>query len=223
MRYSAIVALLSASAIGQAADLPDKPISTPTVELDREVHGSSRGFIVVTAKTNGPVVHWVALDPGLTLIPPQLLRDSKTAVLMAEKAGRYRLLAYTALADSPSPPTITTIIVDAASPAPSNPPTPDTAIWAVVIQPDGPLSRDLAANRKHPAWARLKGRGVKLSWIEWSNVDPSYSNDLLGLAPPILLVLKVRTVKGKPVSTVVSRQSLPAAEVAERLVMEALP
>jgi hypothetical protein len=196
----------------------------PNVELDKEIHGSSRSFIVVNAKTNGQVVQWVALDPGLTLIPPQLLRDSKTAVLMAERAGRFRLLAYTAIGDVPSAPTLTTIVVDAASP-PQNPPQPPTSsatVWAVVIQPDGPLSPDLAANRKHAAWARLKERGVQLSWVELSAVDPSYASEIQGLNPPILLVIRVRNSHSKPISTVISRQALPTPEVAERLVLEAL-
>jgi hypothetical protein len=202
----------------------EPPTTTPSVELDKEIHGSSRGFIVVHAKTNGQFVQWVALDSGLTLIPPQLLRDSKTAVLMAERAGRFRLLAYTAIADMPSAPTITTIVVDAASPPqnPTQPPESKATVWAVVIQPDGPLSPDLGANRKHAAWARLKERGVQLSWVELSAVDPSFANEITGLNPPILLVLHVRNLNGKPVSTVISRQSLPTPEVAERLVLEAL-
>lgn len=222
MRRFALITWLIAFAPVHARD--SDSTSAPIVELDKEIHGSPRGFIVVTAKSNGPIVQWVALDPGLTLIPPQLLRDSKTAVLMADRPGKYRLLAYTALGDTPSAPTTTTIVVNAATPTPNPPNSPDSdsAIWAVVIQPDGPLSPSLAANRKHAAWSRLKERGVNLSWIELSAVDPTYANDIQGLVPPILLILKVRTVDGKPISTVISRHSLPSPEIAERLLLDAL-
>lgn len=200
----------------------------PALKLPAEVSGTPGQFIVVTAETEGKVVRWVPLDTGLSMIPVGLLKDSKTAVLMAPK-GRYRLLAFTAAGDEPSEPAVTVIVVDGAPPKPPDetPPTqppvetpkPTGQIWAFVVQPDGPLSPALAANRKDPAWQQVRDKGVKLSWLEQSAVDPSYAPDLKGLTLPALLVIRIKA-DGK--AQLVSKQTLPGAADAVRIVMEAV-
>ena len=55
--------------------------------------------------------------------PSNLLTDRKTTVVVASKAGKYRVLAYTAIDNKPSSPAITTLIVGNPGPDPL-PPTP---------------------------------------------------------------------------------------------------
>jgi hypothetical protein len=201
----------------------------PALKLPVEVHGNSTGFIVVTAETPAKAVKWVPIDAGLSLLPPALLRDSKSAVLMAPK-GRYRLLAYCAVADEASEPAIVTIIVDGGAkpppiveppPPPETPPAPPTTgqVWAVVIQNDGPLPPGLAANRKDPAWERIKAKGVYLSWVERSFADPSYRAAIESVTLPALFVLRVKP-DGK--AELVKSLSLPSPAEAEKLVAEVI-
>lgn len=107
------------------------PCWSQKVELPAEVKAEPGTFAVVTATTDCKTLQWVSLDQGLSLIPPELLRDSKAAVVMAGRSGRYRLLAYGALGDAPSRPAITTVVVGEVppgpgpGPGPTPPPVPD--------------------------------------------------------------------------------------------------
>lgn len=116
-----VFSLLLFAANGQAAE----------IELPKEKTGQPGQFVALTALTEGKAVLWVPLDAGLTVFPADLLRDSKTFVAIAPKAGRYRVLAITAIGDTPHVAETTLIIGDAPNPGPGPdpipPPTPDLA------------------------------------------------------------------------------------------------
>lgn len=82
-----------------------------SLEVPAEVTGEPSTFVIVRAKTDCAQLRWVVLDPGLSLIPPQLLKDSHTAVVMAGKAGRYRILAYGAKGDFPTEPVVSVVVI----------------------------------------------------------------------------------------------------------------
>jgi hypothetical protein len=113
----------------------------PPPELPAEVKGDVGAFVRVPAKTEGKSVRWVALDAGLNVFPAELLKDSRTAVVTAPVAGRYRLLAYTAQGDEPSDPAICVVVIGV-PPPPDPPPQPPP-------DPSDPLARSLKA-----AWAQ---------------------------------------------------------------------
>ena len=75
-------------------------------------------FLPITATTKGEIVQFVALDPGLSIFPANLLTDKRTTVVVAAKSGRYRILAYTSIENKPSLPAITTVVVG--DPPPDN-------------------------------------------------------------------------------------------------------
>lgn len=106
------------------------PRADSLLTLPNEVKGAANAFIQVAANTNCKHVRWYAVDAGLSLLPPELLKDSRTAVVLAAKEGRFRLLAYTAVDDSPSEPSVCWVVVGASPPGPgpvppSPPPGPD--------------------------------------------------------------------------------------------------
>lgn len=119
----------------------------PVVSLPAEVKGAPGELIQVPSDTPGKSVRWVALDAGLSLIPAELLKDSHTAVVSAARAGRYRLLAYTAADDEPSAPALTVVVVGEAPPTPPPPPPPPPPVaktcWVVVVEE----TADAAATR----------------------------------------------------------------------------
>lgn len=97
----------------------------PSISLPKEVKGDVGDWIVVEATTDGKQVRWVAMSSALKVFPTQLLKDSKSAVVQANRPGRYRLLAYTAVGDVPSDPVITYIVVtNGPDPEPPTPPDP---------------------------------------------------------------------------------------------------
>lgn len=103
-----------------AAAVP--PTDAPALTLPSEVTGDAGEFITVAADTNGTVVRWHVIDPGLNLFPVDLLRDTRTAVVTSPREGRYRLLGYTAVGDVPSAPSVVTVIVgDEPEPTPPRP------------------------------------------------------------------------------------------------------
>jgi hypothetical protein len=87
-----------------------------------EVRGEVAEFVTVIATTEGKVVRYVALDQGLQVFPSSLLANQRATVVTSAKPGRYRLLAYTSVADIPTEPVITTVIIGSASPP--SPPSP---------------------------------------------------------------------------------------------------
>lgn len=117
-------ALLLAELLACAVGYGQAP--APTLTLPKAVSGDPAAFIKVSATTNGKIVQWVAVTPGLNVFPAELLRDSLTTVVTGTKSGDYTLLAYTALGDAPSPPALCVVTINGPPipPPPVVPPTP---------------------------------------------------------------------------------------------------
>jgi hypothetical protein len=94
----------------------------PEILLPDTVPAQAGVFVPITAVTAGETVKFVALDPGLSVFPSNLLSDKKTTVVVAIKEGRYRVLAYTSINNQPSNPAYTTVVVGDVGPIP--PPVP---------------------------------------------------------------------------------------------------
>lgn len=116
----------------QAAKVPPAPPAKvafkedngePFVTLPATVEGKIGAYIPIKPLTNGKEVKYIAIDDGLNVFPAEMLIDKRSTVVSSISAGRYRLLAYTAVADTPSQPVITTIVVG--NPPPVPPPNPD--------------------------------------------------------------------------------------------------
>ena len=95
------------------------------VKLPSDIKGNKGTFVVVKADTNCPTLRWVLLDSGLSMIPPELLKDSRSAVVQAGTDGVYRILAYGAKGDVPTEPAISVVTIGTGPPPPPPPPDPD--------------------------------------------------------------------------------------------------
>lgn len=92
------------------------------IELPREVRGSPGSFIKVPATTTGATVRWHAVDANLNLFPVELLRDTKTAVVIGMVPGRYKLLAWTAVNGEPTHAAECVVVIGDPPPVPPVPP-----------------------------------------------------------------------------------------------------
>ena len=108
-----------------------------------EVRGEVAEFVTVIASTEGKVVRYVALDAGLQVFPSSLLANQRATVVTSARPGRYRLLAYTSVADVPTEPVITTVIIGSSTPP--VPPPIDTLAEALGGIYGGSQERDKAA------------------------------------------------------------------------------
>lgn len=124
--FAAIIALLLMVPVGFAQ----------TVKLPTEVKGDPNTFIIIKSETDCKELRWLVLDSGLSMMPPELLKDSRTAVVIAGRPGRYRVLAYGALKDTASEPAVCVVVLGEVPPVPPVPPKPD---------PDDPLLGVLSA------------------------------------------------------------------------------
>lgn len=115
------------------------------LRVPEKVEGEIGDFIRVTASTETKIVKWACLDKvklddgrvvdALVFIPFGELKDSRSAFFVARGKGSFRLLCWTALADTPSDLGITLVVVGGAPPVPPgpdpgpgpNPPTPTPA------------------------------------------------------------------------------------------------
>lgn len=82
-----------------------------TLTLPATVRGEPDEFVQIKSNTDCPSVRWVALDPGLSVFPIELLKDSKTLVVIGRKAGNYRVLAYGAKNNIATDPAICTVVI----------------------------------------------------------------------------------------------------------------
>lgn len=93
------------------------------LKLPAEIRGEPNQFITIIGETSGEIVRFVSVDPGLSIFPADLLANKKATVVTGP-AGRYRIIAYTAIGGKPSDPsTITVIVGNTPNPNPL-PPTP---------------------------------------------------------------------------------------------------
>jgi hypothetical protein len=105
---------------------PTTPLrrEAPSITMPAEIAAEVGVFVTISPTTTGKHVVFHAIDPGLSVFPPNLLSNPKVTVVVAQRAGRFRLIAYTAAADVPSLPAMTTIVVGNAPPAPNPGPDP---------------------------------------------------------------------------------------------------
>jgi hypothetical protein len=108
-----------------------------------EVRGEVAEFVTVIGTTEGKVVRYIALDAGLQVFPSSLLANQRATVVTSAKPGKYRLLAYTSVADIPTEPVITTVIIGGSTPP--VPPPIDTLADALGGIYGGSQERDKAA------------------------------------------------------------------------------
>jgi hypothetical protein len=92
----------------------------PTLKLPAEVKAQPATISELRADTNGKVVVWVVLTPGLSVRTV----DGGRVLLFTGPTGRYECLAYTALADVPSEPARCVIVIGDAPPGPGPNPKP---------------------------------------------------------------------------------------------------
>lgn len=98
------------------------------LKLPSEIKGQPNQFITILAETPGEVVRFVAIDPGLSVFPADLLSNKKATVVTGG-SGRYRVLAYTSVANKPSEPVLTTVVIGYPAPLPPvNPPAPQNSL-----------------------------------------------------------------------------------------------
>lgn len=135
MRFLAAFLLLTSPLWGQ-------------IKLPEKVEGEPSAFITVSAETEGEVVRWLAIDKGLNVFPASLLKSTKSTVVTSAKAGRYRLIAWTAVGGIPSEAVETVVIVgDAPNPGPGpnpnpDPPKPGGPYWIIVLEETGDRTAD---------------------------------------------------------------------------------
>jgi hypothetical protein len=99
-------------------------IAGQDLKLPAEVKGEVAAFVTVLAETSGKQVKFYPIDAGLSVFPAALLANPKATVVVAAKAGTYRLLAYTASGDIPSDPQICKVIIGGGKPDDEKPPPP---------------------------------------------------------------------------------------------------
>lgn len=87
-----------------------------TITLPEQVRGDPGRLIVLAADTDCTNLIWRPLDKGLQTVPAHLLADSRTTVLVAAAAGRYRLLCVGAKADKPAVAETVVLVGDSPTP-----------------------------------------------------------------------------------------------------------
>lgn len=159
-----MVSLVLACLLGQSLELPDK------------ISGRAGEFVVIRPlKIDGGSVQYFAIDPGLSVFPPDLLSDKTCLVVTGYRPGKYRILGYTAKGDKPSPPVVATVTIQGGDnpdpnpgPGPGPSPGPDPVPADITQDPlfqtfqslaGGLQEANQAANlsKLGAAWAKAQG------------------------------------------------------------------
>lgn len=105
------------------------PAQNPAVKLPQGLKGETMLALIVPAEATGggEKIKWYLPDPGLSFsVPPQFLNTDRIAPVIAKRAGRYRVVAYTADKDGNlSDPAVSVVeFFDDNPPGPGPGPTP---------------------------------------------------------------------------------------------------
>jgi hypothetical protein len=94
------------------------------LKLPAEVRGQPNQFVTIVGETKGEIIKFIAVDPGLSIFPAELLATRKATVVTGP-AGRYRVFCYTSIDNKPSDPAIVMVVIgDGAGPIPGPNPIP---------------------------------------------------------------------------------------------------
>ena len=114
---------------GAQAD-PGPPPAPAPLRLPAEVRAAPQTVIKLRAETATQKVRWRSLDPGLTLLDRDDLRDQREMRAFACAPGRYRVVAWCAAGDDATE-LVETVVVVEGSPPPVPPPGPDLFAEAI--------------------------------------------------------------------------------------------
>jgi hypothetical protein len=108
--------------------------------IEDKLTGEVGDLLVIHAKTEGDIVKWYSPNHDLKLLPSELLKDGKVAVVYAKKPGSYVVYACTAVKNEPFWAKCVVTITGPAPPTPPNPPNPPTPptpsvtkAWFIVV------------------------------------------------------------------------------------------
>lgn len=146
----------------------------PTITAPAEITGEVSAFVIVKAETkNANWVRYVPLDPGLSVFPSDLLADRTVTVVVASKAGRYRVLAYTGNDEGGAQAIVTLVIGKVETPGKEPPKTdppiepgvdppakPAGKVFFLIVRADGPATQDYARIMADPAWDAHRKAGI---------------------------------------------------------------
>lgn len=164
--------------------------STVSLSLPAEVKGRPAEFVSVSATTPGKSVQWLSADDGLRVLSPALLKDTKTAVVVAARPGRYRLFAVTCAADVLSDVAACTVVIEDGPPtgvdaradhAPAKPQA--GCCWLVVIEETAertPSQAALLGDAELSGYVRCKGWRVRVADRDAKDAEGRVPRDLAG-------------------------------------------
>jgi hypothetical protein len=116
----------------------------PSISLPPSIQAKPGRLIQIVAKTDAKTVRWFLSSPtDADLI---IMESTKSAIFSATEPGKYRLVAYTAIADVPSEPAICDITVGSLPAPPVIPSDPlatsIAAIWGALDEPEKLASKE---------------------------------------------------------------------------------
>lgn len=173
----------------------------PKLEIPAEIRPSGQ-YAIYQPKTDAVSVVYVGLD-GIEPLPAELLRDGRTFVLDCRglPKGRFRFVAVAAgkngyqvktnfvlnTGDAPTTPN-----PDPKPPTqPEKPPQqPDKQLWIVVVQPNGPISQELANHLRDPVWEEIKNKKVKTSRREVGQLDKDMAKLIENVKLPAVVFIQ---------------------------------
>lgn len=199
MKRLAILALLCLAPLAGAQ----------SVKLPAQVSGDPGVIVVVKADTDCAGLKWVCLDPGLSMIPVELLQNSRTAVVMAGKAGSYRLLAYGAKGDAASEPAVCVVVLGPPAPPPVPTPTPPVPpapaaakVWAILVADEAAPTVELGKLKVAKVWGDLAAKGHRWHFYD---VNSQEAKAKQYVAPA--------TKAGLPALLILDQQSTPPGKL----------
>lgn len=127
------------------------------VSLPPEIKSPVGSFVVITATFDGSDIKYIPLTEGLQILPPELLKDNKSFVAVANKAGTYKLMAMSCKDNKLSNPAYTTIKVGLEPDKPNPEPDQLKSIFQSVYGADQSPNKETAKNLLLKGFTDLEG------------------------------------------------------------------
>lgn len=190
----------------------------PKLTVPEKITATVGDFVEINAETDAKWVRYFPLSTGVKVFPPGKLADKTGTVILCNRVGNFRILAYTGNDDGGTekivtvefkpepgqPPPVDPTLPPEKPPTDPPPPQPTEGLYFLIVRPDGQATPELTRIMGLPEWDQLRQKKHLAKDKTVTEADTLGVRLPEGTRLPCVVTLKtVTNAEGKKVSALV--------------------